>query len=48
MIVERASLVSSTLIVMVVLGTTTHEFASDYLVRPLRNSWMVVPSPTMT
>ncbi len=34
--------------VMVVLGTTIHEFACHSAVLPIRNSWMVGPSPTMT
>jgi hypothetical protein len=33
---------------MVVLGTTTHEFACRNFAFALRNSWMVGPSPTMT
>ena len=34
--------------VMVVLGTTIHEFASSRSGAAHRNSWMVGPSPTMT
>src|SRR5919109_3234713 len=37
----------SSLSVMVVLGTTIHEFACHNALSP-RNSWMVGPSPTMT
>ena len=35
-------------IVMVVLGTTIHEFARNHRGLAHRNSWMVGPSPTMT
>jgi hypothetical protein len=35
-------------IVMVVLGTTIHEFACNHADLAHRNSWMVGPSPTMT
>jgi hypothetical protein len=35
-------------IVMVVLGTTIHEFAGSRTALAHRNSWMVGPSPTMT
>jgi hypothetical protein len=34
--------------VMVVLATTTHEFACGSRVPPQLNSWVVGPSPTMT
>ncbi len=35
-------------IVMVVLGTTIHEFACHHTDLAHRNSWMVGPSPTTT